>query len=190
MQYISRLRVVPAAHGAELPLSAVTMWGYPSVSPFVPALPPTERGGHACANQEPWGDGLVAGGLSVTNGGKEATWYASRIPGMGDGALAASGDWMALLLSNTNSPRTYLSSDCSRPYEYQQHRLLGGSISFNLDLSAVRCASEVQSVCAVRLCEWGLIMASVAAVGRSAAGRKCGYTEARKNEWRPSQGVG
>ena len=144
MQFISRLSISPAGQYSDLPLSAITAWGYPSVSPFVPALPPTDRREHECASHEPWGDGAVAGGLSVINGGEEATWYATRVPGMGDGALASSGDWMALLLSNSHSPRTYLSSDCSRPYEYQQHRLLGGSISFTLDLSAVGRTSRLR----------------------------------------------
>jgi hypothetical protein len=50
---------------------------------------------HACVD-EPWGDGSVAGGMSAVIDGAGATWFATRIPGLGDGAVAASSDWVAL----------------------------------------------------------------------------------------------
>ena len=41
--------------------------------------------------------------------------------------------------SSFDSPRVYLSNECGKPYEYAQHRLLGGSIRFTLDASSIGC---------------------------------------------------
>mmetsp|Transcript_26981 Transcript_26981/g.72412 ORF Transcript_26981/g.72412 Transcript_26981/m.72412 type:complete len:439 (+) Transcript_26981:456-1772(+) len=137
MQYLSQIRFV-SLDRRHLQLGELMAWGFESTVPYMPQLPPVDVRDHACVD-EPWGDGSVAGGMSAVDDGAGATWFVTRIPGLGDGAVAASSDWVALRHSAFDSPRVYLSSECGKPYEYAQHRLLGGSIRFTLDVSSIGC---------------------------------------------------
>eukprot|EP00966_Prymnesium_polylepis_P319698 7376128-Prymnesium_polylepis.1 len=139
LQHLSQLKLV-SADGSQLPVPQLVLRGYPVTMPYAPQLPPVDSTGHGCASvEEPWGNGVVAGGMQVVVDGRQATWFATRIPGLGDGVLATSSDWMTMKHSNFQSPRAYVASDCTRPYDYEQLRLLGGSITYELDLSAVGC---------------------------------------------------
>ena len=139
LQRLLQLKLV-SADGSQLPFPEVVLRGFSVTTPFTPQLPPVDSTGHGCWSvEEPWGNGVVAGGMGAVVDGRPATWFATRIPGLGDGVLAASSDWMTMKHSSFQSPRTYIASDCTRPYDYEQLRLLGGSITFELDLSAVGC---------------------------------------------------